>query len=215
MPRTFRYQLGDEILASLRPFAERHALTTSAEFKSHWDLWCTMNATLIDTEAARLKDQGYNGDTHGKLYRATRYYFKNSPPSLEQSRRSNRCVYITLAPQLLQAMDEHLRTFVSSDSAKPAALYQHFLATRTDLVPLLTTEIQRMLVQGGFDNARALAKVKKTYKNRYFLMTQAKLSSYDDSTPHLETTKSPNRRKMRPRKRINSAPLIVVEGHTM
>ena len=174
MPRTqtFRFQLGKDILALLRPFAERHALTTSEEFKRHWETWCMIHTALIDAEAARLKDQGYDGDTRGKLYRAARYYFKNSPPRLEPQRRANRCAYITLAPQLLQAMDAHLRKFVSAESAKPAALYTDFLAKRADLAPLLVTEIERMRVQGGFDADKALAKIKKTYKNRYFLMTR-------------------------------------------
>lgn len=182
MPRTqtFRFQLGKDILALLRPFAQRHALDTSAEFKTHWETWCTMYAALIDAEAACLKAQGYDGDTRMKLYRAARYYFKKSPPSLEPQRRANRCAYITLAPQLLQAMDAHLRGFVFTKSVKPAALYTDFLAKRSDLAPLLTTEIERMHIQGGFDAAKALSKIKKTYKNRYFLMTRAQSQ---DSTP--------------------------------
>jgi hypothetical protein len=185
-PQTFRFQLGDNILSSLRPFAARHADLRSTEFTIQWEWWCKTNEVLIEAETVRLRKMGYDNDVLTKLYRAARYYFKNCPPRLEPRRRINRCVYMTLAPQVLQAIDAHLRTFVSPDSAKPAALYAHFLATNTALVPLLATEIERMRMQGGFDDAKALAKIKKTYKNRYFLMTQAtarSLASDNRSAP--------------------------------
>ena len=171
--QTFRFQLGKEVLASLRPFAERHANLSSSEFSTYWVWWCKTNEELIVTETVRLRALGYDNDVTMKMRRAARYYFKNRPPRLEPTRRTNRCVYMALAPQVLRAMDAHLRQYVSADSAKPAALYAHFLANNSHLAPLLVEEIERMRTQGGFDDVKSLAKIKKTYKNRYFLMTQA------------------------------------------
>ena len=177
---TFRFQLGASTLQRLRPFAATNADLNGKEFRAKWDGWCTINAAVVDAEAGRLRDLGYCGDVHGKLYRAARYYFKTRPPTLERAPRSrNSTAYIALAPQLLAAMDQHIVVRTRKHvHAKPAVLYTDFLAScSSDLVTLLASEITRIVDQGGVDTDAAASKIKKTYKNRYFRKTHTENAS--------------------------------------
>lgn len=173
---TFRFKLGAPTLERLRPFAATNANLTGKEFRAKWNNWCVIHASLIDAETDRLRQLGYDGDVLGKLYRAARYYFKTHPPTLEPATRSkNSTSYIALAPQLLQAMDRHIQSKTrNSAHEKPADLYTDFLAScDAKLVELLTSEVSRIVEQGSVDAHAAAAKVKKTYKNRYFRQTRS------------------------------------------
>ena len=56
--------------------------------------------------------------------------------------------------------------------AKPANLYTDFLASCTpELITLLGQEADRIMEQGFIDAHAAAAKIKKTYKNRYYINT--------------------------------------------
>lgn len=172
-PRVYRHSIGPDVLAKLRPFAQLHATLSSKEFKVKWQLWCQTNELLIAREFSRLEDLAYTGDVESKLYRAARYYFKTRPPTLTPRRKLNSTPYISLSPILIQSMDAHIRVSLGrSDSPAPAVLYSRYIATHTDLIPLFTAEAERLQVQAGLSDDAIIVKFKKTYKNRYFLLTR-------------------------------------------
>ena len=172
--RVYRHAIGQNVLDKLRPFAQLHATLPSKEFKAKWELWCTTNELLISAESRRLQNLDYSGDVLSKLYRAARYYFKTKPPTLTPRRRSNSTPYLSLSPVLLQSMDAHIHTnLAKNESQPPAALYSHYIATHTDLVPLFTTEAERLRDQANLSDEAIASKFKKTYKNRYFLIARA------------------------------------------
>lgn len=171
--RVYRHSIGPNVLAKLRPFAQLHATLSSKDFKVKWQLWCKTNELLIAQESSRLEDLAYSGDVESKLYRAARYYFKTKPPTLTPRRKSNSTPYISLSPVLIQSMDAHIRAGLGiSDSQPPATLYSLYVATHVDLIPLFTAEAERMRVQAGLSDDAIVMKFKKTYKNRYFLLTR-------------------------------------------
>lgn len=171
--RVYRHSIGPNVLAKLRPFAQLHAALSSKDFKVKWELWCKTNELLIAGESSRLADLAYTGDVESKLYRAARYYFKTRPPTLTPRRKSNSTPYISLSPVLIQSMDAHIRASLDiSEPQPPATLYSQYVATHTDLMPLFTAEAERLRVQAGLSDEAILLKFKKTYKNRYFLLTR-------------------------------------------
>jgi hypothetical protein len=78
--------------------------------------------------------------------------------------------YITMLEATLTAMDEHIKTALAKEADfKPSAGYSQFCENN---VLILRTEIQRMVVDNIMDKKDIAEKIKKTYKNRYFMLTR-------------------------------------------
>ena len=78
--------------------------------------------------------------------------------------------YITMLETTLTAMDEHIKTALAKEADfKPSAGYSQFCENN---VLILRTEIQRMVVDNIMDKKDIAEKIKKTYKNRYFMLTR-------------------------------------------
>ena len=69
-------------------------------------------------------------------------------------------------PELIQAMDTHLRLKMRTTDFKPALAYEQFC---NEHLGLLRKEISR-LVQQNIPGEKITTKLKKTYKNRYFML---------------------------------------------
>jgi hypothetical protein len=84
----------------------------------------------------------------------------------EKKRRN----YITMLEATLVAMDEHIKTSLANDvEFKPSDGYSEFCEKN---ILVLRTEIQRMVVDNIMDKKDIAEKIKKTYKNRYFMITR-------------------------------------------
>jgi len=78
--------------------------------------------------------------------------------------------YITMLEATLTAMDEHIKRALAKEAEfKPSAGYSQFCENN---VLILRTEIQRMVVDNIMDKKDIAEKIKKTYKNRYFMLTK-------------------------------------------
>jgi hypothetical protein len=89
-----------------------------------------------------------------------------STPPAEKKRRN----YITMLEATLVAMDEHIKTSLAEDAEfKPSDGYSEFCEKN---ILVLRTEIQRMVADNIMDKKDIAEKIKKTYKNRYFMITK-------------------------------------------
>jgi hypothetical protein len=79
--------------------------------------------------------------------------------------------YIVMQPDVIQAMDKQLLSIIKNANFKPAQGFIQFCSQNIDL---LRQEITRLTSEGGVGmTAKTLAdKIKKTYKNRYFMLKQ-------------------------------------------
>jgi hypothetical protein len=78
--------------------------------------------------------------------------------------------YITMLEETLAAMDEHIKTSLANDADfKPSDGYSKFCENN---VFVLRTEIQRMVGENIMDKKDIPEKIKKTYKNRYYMLTR-------------------------------------------
>ena len=79
--------------------------------------------------------------------------------------------YIVMQPIIIQAMDKQLLSIIKNANFKPA---QGFIQFCNQHIDILREEITRLTSEGGVGmTAKTLAdKIKKTYKNRYFMMKQ-------------------------------------------
>jgi|AntAceMinimDraft_10_1070366.scaffolds.fasta_scaffold06465_4 hypothetical protein len=161
----FRFKFSDEFANQLYPFAKLHQYDDRHTYKEEWTRWLMNNDELIDTEVGRLKGLGYDGDIIGKMYKSGRYYFRKKTSSKDAKVRRK---YISLEHDMIDAMDEHINTNYYLPCFKPSIAYEQFCMEYENLV---NDETERLL-QEELVAEDIYSKLKKTYKNRYFLFKQ-------------------------------------------
>jgi len=158
--------------------------------------------TIFNADAARLKSLGYTGDVADKLYKSGRYYFRTREPTVPHTPPSGATStpndangerrgsgnqgsprrYVLLSRELLSSMDDHIERGLRQTDFTPAkgfadfdvgaagvgaagvgaagvgAVYQNEIARLSEMMPT------------GED---VINKLKKTYKNRYFIIAKS------------------------------------------
>lgn len=177
----FRFKFTDDITSAIIQFAKVHQYDDRKTYKETWKEWCEENEEMISREVARLNELGYNGDVYDKMFKAGRYYFRKKDLSQTKKPQSRR-VYISMSNDILTAMDTHIKEIFcrdDSDSAStkdnftPASAYNNFCEMNTNM---LLEEIKRIFEskECSLTKQDVTNKIKKTYKNRYFIITHCK-----------------------------------------
>jgi hypothetical protein len=161
IPNIFRYKFSDSFIQILHEFSKIHQYDDRAAFKEAWTQWIADNDAEIKTETKRLIDLGYGGNVEGKMFKSSRYYFRNK--STEKREPAKRRQYIGMSPFLLAIMDEHISKTLNT---KPADSFVEFCRLQASV---LDEEVQYLLKKGIQDKDEINSKIKKTYKNRYFI----------------------------------------------
>jgi hypothetical protein len=89
----------------------------------------------------------------------------------DAGKADKRRTYIVMNHELIQVMDSHLQKMMKSNEFKPELAYIHFCDNH---VELLRKEIGRLMNENKHTNIsgnQMSAKFKKTYKNRYFILS--------------------------------------------
>jgi hypothetical protein len=159
----YRYKFTQNFMDELYKFSKIHQYDDRVSFKEAWEEWVEESEELIEGETLRLEDLGYEGDVLDKMFKSARYYFrKKSTTKIEPKERRK---YIGVQKDLLDAMDTHIKTGINSDEYKPSDGFNHFCINNKDI---LKAEIERLL-ENKINSDDIMKKIKKTYKNRYFI----------------------------------------------
>ena len=169
----FRYKFDSPIVNLINTFATTHKYDDSSQFREEWDEFIKDNKASIDREKQRLTNLGYTGDINNKMYKSARYYFKNK--STEKKETKQRRKYVTLNKGFLADMDRHISTVAFQQDMKPAHAYNNFVSDAMYSEKL--DDVIQKLLDGNWKEPAAESKLKKTYKNRYFM--QQKSSNKD------------------------------------
>ena len=175
-PVIFRFKFSDEFTNQLIPFAKLHQYDDRHMYKEEWTRWVANNDELIENESLRLNGLGYDGDIHGKMYKSGRYYFRNKTEHTAKTRRK----YISLEHEIITAMDEHISVNYHMPHFKPSNAYEQFCIEYKDTIHNETKRIEEEKYE-GLSKDDILLKVKKTYKNRYYLFKQNQLVRRDEN----------------------------------
>ena len=194
--KIFRYKLSDNIMELITQFAKIHQYDDRHTYKEAWTNYVNEHREITDREVSRLAELNYKGDVMDKMFKAGRYYFRTkgvSPPNDDPEddddddkepsavvggrnpqRNPKQRSYIVMHPEVIQAMDKQLVSIMGNLNFKPAKAFIHFCDQHIDL---LRQEITRLTFEwngvGSTMTAKTLAdKIKKTYKNRYFMLKQ-------------------------------------------
>jgi hypothetical protein len=164
MGNTYRYKFAENIVYMLTSFAKLHTNDDRHAYRDAWKKWWQDNEDILEFEVRRLHNLGYEGDVQDKMYKAGRYYFreKNQKKQEPQQRRP----YISMSPDIIRVMDLHIDNSISQPDFTPAKGYDWFCNTH---INVLRGEVLRLMTNGAITADDISTKVKKTYKNRYFL----------------------------------------------
>ena len=165
----YRFKLTDAVVEEVTAFAKLHRFDDKEDYKESWKNWCNENAEIVDAEKTRLRDIGYTGNVVSKMYKAGRYYFrtKNLDEDKEAKKRRQ---YIGMEPDIIDAMDTHIRVASRNEEYTPAMGYDEFCKNN---ITILRDEVIRMTKAYPEANAMLVSnKFKKTYKNRYYLYSK-------------------------------------------
>ena len=166
----YRYKFTNEFTEELFKFSKVHQYDHRHDFKDAWKVWMDDNSEILEEEIRRLHNLGYEGDIVDKMFKSARYYFRKK--DTEKKEPSKRRVYVGSQKDLLEEMDEHIKTLINSGECKPSDGFDEFCKENKDLLKEQIT----LLLKSGFTNSNEIkAKIKKTYKNRYFLIANKKV----------------------------------------
>lgn len=161
----YRYKFTNEFTNDLYKFSKVHQYDHRKDFKEAWENWTKDNSELVDGEVRRLTNIGYDGDILDKMFKSARYYFRKK--STEKKAPAKRRIYVGSQKDLLEAMDEHIKSNISSGDFKPSEGFDEFCKKNLDI---LKEQVSMLCHAGLTDSNEIKAKIKKTYKNRYFLI---------------------------------------------
>jgi len=161
----FRFKFTEPFMVDLNKFAKIHQYDHRKDFKEAWEIWTEENDDIIQEEVDRLNNLGYDGDILDKMFKSARYYFrKKSPIKAEPKIRRQ---YISVNHDLLDAMDGHIRSIIRADGFQPKNGFVSFCLNNDQVVK---ETIAQIFNQGINDCELIQQKLKKTYKNRYFML---------------------------------------------
>ena len=161
----YRYKFTNEFTNELFKFSKVHQYDHRKDFKEAWEVWIGDNENIIDEEVRRLRNLGYDGDIIDKMFKSARYYFRKK--STEKKAPAKRRIYVGSQKDLLEAMDEHIKSNILTGEFKPSDGFDEFCKKNIDI---LKDQINILCQSGLTDSNEIKAKIKKTYKNRYFLI---------------------------------------------
>ena len=162
MATVYRFKTDPELITELKAFAQKHKFSPIDEYRKMWDRWCEAHAALIADEQKRLEQSGYTKNIKQKLFRSVRYYYsrQSTKPSTPKKRRK----YVRLPSTIRAAMDSHIQDCIKNNDYTPARGYTDF-AEKNEL--FLSAELTSQ-PDVSMDH------IKKTYKNRYYLVSRSK-----------------------------------------
>ena len=162
MTNIYRYKFTDVFTNELSKFSKIHQYDDRKVFKDAWNNWVDENTELVDTEVRRLSNMNYDGDVLEKMFKSARYYFRKK--TTEKKEPQKRRAYIGVKKELLDAMDDYISQNMVE---KPSNGFEDFCNSNKMVIQY---EVNNLVKSGVTDVEEIHDKIKKTFKNRYFML---------------------------------------------
>jgi hypothetical protein len=154
----FRYKLSGELISKMKYFSEVHKYDSKEDFKEAWINWKNENRNDINEEMIRLTRLGYEGNVETKIYKSIRYYYCKK--SNEKKEPKERREYVNIDDKFIKHIDFHIK---ENSDLKPSEMYQKYILTNS------YKNLKENLREKLKNSEEIELKIKKTYKNRYFI----------------------------------------------
>jgi len=167
LPSTiFRFKFTENFMEELSNFSKIHQYDHRKDFKEAWVKWTEENDDLVTKEVQRLVALGYPNEEEivdDKMFKSARYYFRKK--SAVKAEPKQRRQYIGIDHEILETMDRHIVTNIHNDDYKPKTAFVMFCKENEDV-------LKQTIIKMSISDAKLIQdKIKKTYKNRYFMLT--------------------------------------------
>ena len=176
----FRFDFSPDVVSKISGFATLHMDDDRKDYKKAWEPWCEEHKEMITEEIRRLKQSGYDGDINDKMYKAGRYYFRKKSKKAKKSggqagegqaggggKVKVKRMYNTVKSETLVCIDAHIKEHIKDDDFSPKNGYVKFIKTSSEIVRSETQHLKRKFEMSDND---IKTKIKKTYKNRYYII---------------------------------------------
>lgn len=173
----YRFKFSELFTEELYAFANIHKYDERKCFQEAWTRWLDDHTDLVQEEVERLKSEGDTSNIVDKMYKSARYYFKKKSLNMTKKETKQRKIYLTINKNTLKVMDDFIWEQIRNQDCKPSIIFHTFCERNTDLI---RSEIRHLIQNGMTDNSEIKNKIKKTYKNRYFIISNM-MSSASDS----------------------------------
>ena len=180
----YRYNFDERFMEDLTTFAKIHQYDDRKVYKESWKSWVEENESIIKKEEHRLKELGYEGDVIDKMYKAARYYFRKKPQVKADPKKRRK--YIAMDQEIILNMDQHIIRNISNKEYTPSNGYSEFCKLNVEMIKI---EIKRM-IDLGIVTEDISHKFKKTYKNRYFIISRNLSCDDKDNMSDISETSS-------------------------
>ena len=165
MSRTLRFNLSKEMTLLLTEFHNKNKDQSKKEYKKQWEMFSKDNSAAIVKEERSLINVGFSGDIHKKLFTSVKYYI--SKKSTEKPEPKDRRTYVHIDKNILESMNDHIVTNKDDGNYTPAKGYSDFCERYEQE---LIIERTRLKTTTELNDKEIEVKIKKTYKNRYFIL---------------------------------------------
>lgn len=162
----YRFKFTNIFMNELYHFSKLHQYDDRKDFKDEWELWTKDNKTIINDERKRLNMLGYDGDILSKMFKSARYYFRKKNTGKKQPIK--RRPYISVPHELLEEIDKHITSNIFNADYQPKNGFETFWDNNQIII---NETIHNINKQGITEITIIKDKIKKTYKNRYFILT--------------------------------------------
>ena len=170
-----RFKLSDNVMESINQFAIKNKSLDRKMYKEEWNKWMELNERIVNEEIKRMNNLGYNECVKDKMFKAGRYYFRKKAPQAmkahaheEQAHEEQayKRQYIKLTSDMLDSIDSHIKRNIMNKDYTPANGHKQFCLNNIDIL----REEKKRIDMNNIDEF--LEKIKKTYKNRYFIINK-------------------------------------------
>lgn len=174
---TFRFLFSEEFMERLTDFSKSHRDDNRKLFKEEWNNWISQEETKknIEIETQSLREVGFTGDVHEKMFMSARYYFRKKVLKTQQNSFTKpekiRKQYTTLDKQILNLIDTNIENHTSSSLMSPSDSYEAFCQDNKETITKYSRQIiEDLTSQSQREDAirNFIKKIKKSYKNRYY-----------------------------------------------
>lgn len=171
--KIYRFNFSNTIIENILNFSRLNMYIERKIFKEKWIEWKETNKEELEIEYKRLITLGYTGDFNNKLFKATRYYFKDkqSTSNTEKvpSKSDTKRKYIFLDYDIIKLMENHIKEIYSkkiySKEFKPSIGYNNFILLHKNSIDREIINLKNSDHLSLDTRDKCLSKLKKSYKN--------------------------------------------------
>ena len=169
--QVFRFKFSKDFVSKMKEFSIENKDKELKQYKKDWELWFVSVEEIYNRELDRITKLGYDGDVKKKVFHSCRYYYGKKENTKKPDVKTRR-EYIKFNREVLYGMDKHILDNIYDDDYKPSIGYKKYCIQYREQID---RQFKEIISNTDLTEVEIEKKYKKTYNNRYYLMSKNKL----------------------------------------